>query len=357
MNPDTYEELRSVLDRFPSGCPKTEEGIELDILRSFFSEEEARIACHLPLQAEPDALPKGADAIADEMGRNTDEVDAILELMMKKGLIYAIGHKLTRTYSLLPLAPGIWEINSDIYEKRPELARLNAKYIFGAQGQAMMEGKIPFSKIIPVNESIAVQTVIHPYEDVKRLIEEARSCAIVPCACRTTKKLSGEGCNRSTDTCLWFNEFADHIVEIGKGRSVSKEEAVAIIAQAEEAGCMHCTVNTQEVFAICSCCVCCCICLQLLVNTRNTMAVAKSDFILTADQDLCVGCEACVDQCVFKALEVENGIVSVDGQRCLGCGKCVRACATEALSLQRKAEVAPTPASYVEMLSQMGWRK
>jgi Na+-translocating ferredoxin:NAD+ oxidoreductase subunit B len=48
MPKDVYEKLRGFLDTFPTGFPKTAEGIELEILKRLFSEEEAEIAVHLP---------------------------------------------------------------------------------------------------------------------------------------------------------------------------------------------------------------------------------------------------------------------------------------------------------------------
>ena len=45
MCSNSYENLRRLLDTFPTSFPKTEEGIEIALLKKFFSEEEAEIAC------------------------------------------------------------------------------------------------------------------------------------------------------------------------------------------------------------------------------------------------------------------------------------------------------------------------
>ena len=45
--PDIYEELRARLDMFPQGFPRTESGLELEILRELFSPEEASLVGQL----------------------------------------------------------------------------------------------------------------------------------------------------------------------------------------------------------------------------------------------------------------------------------------------------------------------
>ena len=38
-----YEKVRERLDKFPQGFPKTESGVELEILETLFSPEEAEL--------------------------------------------------------------------------------------------------------------------------------------------------------------------------------------------------------------------------------------------------------------------------------------------------------------------------
>jgi len=50
---DVYERLREHLDTLPGGFPKTEDGVELRILRRLFTPEEAELAQHLRWKFEP----------------------------------------------------------------------------------------------------------------------------------------------------------------------------------------------------------------------------------------------------------------------------------------------------------------
>jgi Na+-translocating ferredoxin:NAD+ oxidoreductase RNF subunit RnfB len=64
------------------------------------------------------------------------------------------------------------------------------------------------------------------------------------------------------------------------------------------------------------------------------------------DEELCVGCESCIDRCHFGALSMKEGIAQVNEDYCMGCGLCVSTCSTGAISLIRKPEellVSPPP--------------
>ena len=50
---EVYEKLRERLDMFPQGFPKTQSGVELEILENLFTEEEAKIALSLKPYPEP----------------------------------------------------------------------------------------------------------------------------------------------------------------------------------------------------------------------------------------------------------------------------------------------------------------
>jgi hypothetical protein len=61
---EVYEKLRERLDMFPQGFPKTQSGIELDVLKNLFTVEEAQIALSLKPYPEPVAV------LAERMDRD-----------------------------------------------------------------------------------------------------------------------------------------------------------------------------------------------------------------------------------------------------------------------------------------------
>ncbi len=66
--------------------------------------------------------------------------------------------------------------------------------------------------------------------------------------------------------------------------------------------------------------------------------VASSPFVNKVDDDLCVGCELCIDACQFDALVMQDMIAVVDESRCVGCGVCTLECLDEAMVLVRRPE-------------------
>jgi Dissimilatory sulfite reductase (desulfoviridin), alpha and beta subunits len=50
------------------------------------------------------------------------------------------------------------------------------------------------------------------------------------------------------------------------------------------------------------------------------------------DQDKCVGCGACVDECPLGAISMVDD-KAVISDECGGCGACVGACAAEAIEI------------------------
>jgi electron transfer flavoprotein alpha subunit/NAD-dependent dihydropyrimidine dehydrogenase PreA subunit len=55
--------------------------------------------------------------------------------------------------------------------------------------------------------------------------------------------------------------------------------------------------------------------------------------MLIVDNELCIGCEACEENCAFGAIEVVDGLAVV-GDACTLCGACVDSCEVEALSIE-----------------------
>ena len=55
--------------------------------------------------------------------------------------------------------------------------------------------------------------------------------------------------------------------------------------------------------------------------------------------NLCIGCELCVDACVFKAItKDEDGNLTINDDRCIYCGACKTACPARAIKIQRDFE-------------------
>lgn len=343
---DVYKQLALLLDQIPNGFPETKNGVELKILAKLFTPEQAEIACHMSLE------PQSAKEIAARAGKDERETYANLKAMVKKGLIDAGRGEGGLAFKLIPFIVGFYERqNAQIDEEFAHLFEAYYKETF----HKMMTIKPSVHRVIPIEKTIPLNIDVLPYERASNYIENARSWGVLNCICRVQKQLVGQGCSHSLENCLVISPRLNAFNSSDAIRSLTKEEALAILSQAEEEGLVHSTRNVQDgVDYICNCCSCSCGVLRGLVDYGSPNAVDRSHFYAVVDEDLCSGCEACVDRCHFKAITMKDGICAVDKSRCFGCGLCVTSCPTGALHLRQKdtAEIEPTPGTEEEWREQ-----
>jgi len=189
----------------------------------------------------------------------------------------------------------------------------------------------PFTRVIPVGVAVQADTQVLAYENVQEIIEQAKTLAVTKCTCR----LTAHKCDRPLEACLQVNRAAQYSIDRGTGREVSKEEALKILREAEEAGLIHVTMNKHQVdHFICNCCPCCCQTLPILIK-GGIRVIDPSRFQARVDPDQCTACGACLERCYFGALQgEEEGRVQVEGEKCIGCGLCRVVCPVEAITLE-----------------------
>ena len=83
MTDNVYYKLRDCLDQYTLGFASTESGVEIEILESLFTVEEADMYLNLT-----DDL-QSAKEIAEHTNRDPGEVEGILRRMTEKGLVFA----------------------------------------------------------------------------------------------------------------------------------------------------------------------------------------------------------------------------------------------------------------------------
>ena len=335
-----FRKLQQHLNQLPMGFPSTKSGVEIRLLKKMFDEEEAAIALALTPEAQT------AEDVAEKLGSDPKATADGLERMATKGLVLRTREGQRVYYALVPYIVGMYEF---------QLARLDEEYIdlhhqYGAEamGREVMGSETPYHRIISVERNIPTDLVALPYEKISELIDQAGKICLSDCICRTKQNMIGQGCGHSIETCLWLSPIAEYFIENGwPGRLISKEDAFEILEKCEEEGLLHATQNAASgVWYICNCCSCCCGMMQALKAPNMLSHVSRPFYHAQVNEDLCSGCEVCLDRCQFEAISMVDDVATVNVDQCLGCGLCVSTCSTEALSLARRREdhiVSPPP--------------
>lgn len=328
---DVYKRLAEKLDGLPNGFPATPDGVELKILRKIFEPDEAEMA----LKIRP--LPEGAEAMAERLGMPLMELQPILDTMVKKGQIGSMKAQGRQMYMLFPFVLGIYEFQLDRLDK--ELTDLFEEY-FPTLLNTLGNLEPSFFRVVPVNTQIQAEHQVLPYEDVRQMIEQARSFKLSDCICRKEQALQGHPCSHPLETCLSFSGEENAFERYPSGRIISKEEALEALRKAEEEGLVHQTYNVRSNhFFICNCCSCCCGVIRAMRELNAPYMMAKSNFVAFVDQETCEACGICADErCPIGAIAEDNGTYAVDPERCIGCGVCTTACPSESITLREKPE-------------------
>jgi len=334
MKKDIYKLLAEKLDALPEGFPATESGVELKILREIFTPDEAEMV----LKMNP--LPETVEDIALRLGKPVDDMRTIFDGMARKGQIASLRMGGRQVYRLLPFVVGIYEFQRRERQTK-ELVKLFEEYL-PVLSRKVGGHRPHLTRVIPINAGIKADLHILQHEDVRQMIEKAKSLRVQECICRREQALLGNRCQHTLNNCIQYSmeEGAYDYFKLD-GDIISKEEALKIIDEAEEEGLVHNTYNVEEAIGgfICNCCPCCCGLLRSLKEFDAPYILARSRYVATIDQDSCESCGICREErCPMDAIIEDDDGYLVQGERCIGCGVCVVTCPSESISLIERPE-------------------
>ena len=282
------------------------------------------------------APPATIDEISEKTGFPAQDVVKMLDLLFKKGLIFMSKKEGPTRYYRVRHVVQFHDATAVSLDASRELLDLWKDYmnVEWDQYSQMMRTALPqpVVRVIPVNVSIDSKTQILAFEDVKSIVEGARSLAVTKCSCRA---IDGK-CGKPLEVCIQVNRAADYSIQRGTGRKLGTEEAIEILKMCEQEGLVHVSDNRKAVgHVICNCCDDCCINWASMTAGLKRF-VAPSRFVAQPDAALCSSCETCLDACFFDAISMagENDTARVDPEKCMGCGLCVAACTSDAISLR-----------------------
>jgi len=204
-------------------------------------------------------------------------------------------------------------------------------------------------KIITINRDLVYgpdkSERIIPFKLANKIIlKEPEFIAVMDCPCRLAR---GRPCQAPSVCMAVGRTTAEFWLEHGEkyhARRVSQAEALAIIKNARERGCINSAwfkvATGGRTGVICSCCSCCCGGTEGMrigqMFDRNLYIIAPSGYSVDHDASRCRLCRQCSEVCMFKAISFSPDNVRIyDRDVCMGCGLCAERCEQQALSLVR----------------------
>ena len=338
---DIYRELQKHLDTMPVGYPATATGVEVRLLKSLFTPEQARIALGLDYTFRNVAQIR---QYLQESELSVEDLESRLEEMANKGITFAKILDGVKVYASMPFVVGMLE--SQVHRLTLGLLKDVDEYFREKYAAEYFGSKAPQMRIIPIQKSISAEHRIGTYEELRSLIENAEDrIRIGECMCRKSMQMAGRPCavTARKETCMAFRDYADVLARTGWGRTITKEEAMEIAIKNEEDGLVLQPSNDQEGQFICSCCSDCCGILKMAKMTPKPAEVVASNYYAQVDPHVCNECGTCIDRCPMDAIEMLDSSANVSRDRCIGCGICIPTCPTEAIQLEHKEKVRIPP--------------
>lgn len=344
MGTDVYTRLREFMDTLPAGFPASPSGVEIKILKRLFTPEQAELT--MKLSREPEEV----SAIAARIGMKGPELALKLEEMAQKGLIFRTREKDRVAYQAAQFLVGIYEFQLNRLDE--EFCKLFEEYLPHI-GTTLMAVKTKQLRVVPVESAVEAAPTVAAYNKIRELVKEQEIISLMQCICRQERGILGKPCTRPQETCLGFGAFGQFFIDNHLARAISKDEALRVLDQAEEAGLVLNPSNTQKLEWLCCCCTCCCPTLKFVKMMPRPVDFVRSYFQAAIDANLCVACGECIERCQVAAIKEGEEFSEMIEGRCIGCGLCVSTCPVEAISLQPKPGMEAPPENLSEQLKKI----
>lgn len=193
------------------------------------------------------------------------------------------------------------------------------------------------SKKVEINRKLTAEQTVYIEGEIYPMLEKHKDhLAVMNCFCRMKKHLEGGECSFDlpVDGCMAVGRMADQLVETEIARKIELQEAVKLIAEFEDKGCIHTIYHygissDEEEVIVCNCCTDCCFLYGGYNEGSLSQLLMKAYFKPSIiDESKCVGCNICNRYCPTGATwhDKQNKKLMFDIEKCIGCGQCVTQC-------------------------------
>lgn len=355
-----YRKLQKHLNKQAIGYPRTISSVDIEMLKYIFTKEEyIYLALNLNFRFKfideiYNAIQKNNHNQKNNFSPKKEDVERILTEMVQKKCIGFRIREGKPQYALMPYYEGLFEMQTGSYTK--EFQHLHKKLTRDASYQMSLLNIYPSQhRTIPIEASITPEHYVAPFNDVAKLVENARPPFFkIPCPCREVKAVDNKKCQVTEDhrVCLVMGDLGTLIKDLDMGTEITKDEAIEILRKNQEAGLVIQPSGYKKVDSICSCCTCCCGLLSMIRSIKRPAEYWTSHYYAQNDLELCTSCGVCVSRCPAQAITLNEHAI-IDLTRCIGCGVCVPKCPANAMSLVHKEDPKEIPETRDDLAKQI----
>ncbi len=311
----------------------------LALMEGMLKPEEARICLEL-------YYPATVPELASRLGLNESDLERKLQNLVDRGFLTRGKTQFAFHTTLLGFHHDLADtgVHSGRHAMSKKVKKLWADFFYNEWSTNWVEmaaerkkAGLPGNMITPAIGALEMSPNIRPeeilpQENWKLQIQIAKHRIVAPCGCRT---LWGN-CRHPVMTCFaCFDNSRGEYYLNKPGRllkELSLDETLAIVRNNEAEGLVH--------WGVCYCCTDACEMLYSYKKMNRTDLVEANRFVAAVNEDLCSGCQKCLERCPFGAVEMEKlpnskkQKAKIIADKCKGCGVCVVGCKHKAMRLE-----------------------
>ncbi len=325
---------------------------KMPMITSLLSPEEAGFLTGFPHNS------RTLEEIAEIKQMDSSELLPKIKELCRKGVIYegirgeSVRYRLWSASEMF-IRVMFWK-EGDQEPAKTVAPHANKYYMDGWMSQ-IKDAKHPGLRAIPIQETVEAKTEFLPFEDILQVVDNYEYYTVSHCPCRQRHRLDPDYLDSRypSEVCLHFDELGRYCVENGLGREITKEETLAILKKAADAGLVHGISNYEKnPDTICNCDLEYCTFFKPYHQLGFEKSQDASNYLVKSTVETCKACGLCVKRCPMDALQLKfspkatnkfRKAVEVDESLCIGCGVCVHKCKPKSIMLERKAEITRPP--------------
>lgn len=345
-----YQMVRNTINRMGIGFGSlVNKDHQLDLWPFLFSEEEAMLYSQAPFYRY-----FSADELTEVSGKSADECLALCNAMSDRGLLRRNYENGEPRFLILGSEYGYYE--AYVQNFSPEYLEKKDLNAGDDLGLGFMDSETSMYRTLPVDLDVCIDGEYTQWDDWRDIFKRHDKFSVSPCMCRVST-LIREGkakttqeamelfneqmrdCGHPMDTCICTGKNAEWQIEIGAGREITADEAIAILENSVKEGLIIETVYTKDAENICSCHADCCLNVGGVRAMNGGPAIENySNFDLMHKKEECIKCGTCEKQCPMMAITMDDEGYPIVDNACVRCGQCATVCPQGVRGLKLKPE-------------------